>query len=340
VTNELKKEGTVYFVEKNKVGLPRIEMKKVEENVITLTPYFPVDYRLRYRIAVINNLYYKWLFRCLKEKNNSFDLVITFDFTAPEIHKHFKNIIFYSADENVGLGRFTPKFVTSYHTRKEKEVAEKSKLCIVTSEYMLSKIRKYNESTFFIPLGAPEITQPVTFNKKKAQIPVLGLVGYLDKNMDYRLLRRLLKKFRIIFIGPISEKAKKDFLEYPNAEFVGVKTGDELYRLLQTIDVCIAPYDISIINKGLTPNKLWLYLAVGKPVVVTDIPNIRNWEFKPKLIYRCTNDRFGDMCMLAHDEDNIDLVRARREIAKDNSWNKRVEKIKQLFDAQPNENSV
>jgi glycosyltransferase involved in cell wall biosynthesis len=280
------------------------------------------------------------LFSRISSEHQDFDLVITFDFTAPEINRYYKNVIFYSADENVGLGSFTPGFVTSYHKKMEKKVAEKSQLCIVTSEYMFSKISEYNKETFLIPLGAPEISLSMQFEISKSDTPTLGLVGYLDKNMDFNLLRSLLQKYRVIFIGPINEKAKKDFLKYPNAVFVGTKTGEELYRLLQTIDVCIAPYDVNLINKGSTPNKLWLYLAVGKPAVVTDIPNIRNWKFKPKVVYKCSNDCFVEMCMRAYEENNIDLVHARRELAKNNTWNKRVEKMKQLFYAQQYENGV
>lgn len=337
VANELKKEGKVYFVEKNKIGIPRIEVRAVEPNVIVITPYFLLDYRIRYRTPGINELYYKWLFRSIKGLDIDFDLVITFDFTAPEIHQHFNNIIFYSADDNVGLGSFTPKLVTNYHTRTEKEVADKAALCIVTSEYMLTKIKHYNPSTFLVPLGAPEIIKPVVFKEHQDTTPVLGLVGYLDKNMDYHLLRRLLEKFKIIFIGPISEKAKKIFSKNPNAVFVGIKTGNELYSLLETIDVCIAPYDVNIINKGLTPNKLWLYLAMGKPVVVTNIPNIKNWNFKEKVIYKCNNDQFIENCLKAHNENSVELAYERVEVAKNNTWNKRVENIKKLFDAHQNE---
>jgi glycosyltransferase involved in cell wall biosynthesis len=331
VANELKKEGIVYFVEKNSIGIPKLEVKHVEPNVVIITPYFWMDYRVRYRTPGLNKLFYKWLFKSIKDLHINFDLIITFDFTAPEIHNQFNNVIFYSADDNVGLGKFTPRLVTNYHTRMEKKVAEKAKLCIVTSDYMLSKIKNYNASTFLIPLGAPEVLYPVAYKEPKEAMPVLGLVGYLDLNMDYLLLRKLLQKFKIIFIGPISDRAKKELIKFPNANFAGVKTGKELYRLLETIDVCIAPYDMQIINKGLTPNKLWLYLAVGKPVVVTDMPNIKNWIFEDKLVYKCDNNDFIKICMMAYQDNNPTLADKRIEVAKKNSWKIRVEKIKDIY---------
>lgn len=332
VTNELKKQNIIYFVEKDRLGLPKLEIKQVEPNVYVLTPYYPMDYRVRYRTPGINELFKKWLFKSISELAIDFDFVVTFDFTAPEIHNYFSNVIFYCADDNVGLGNFTPSFVISYHTRTEKAVAEKSALCIVTSEYMLWKIKRYNASTFLVPLGAPEVLRPAMFREKQDPLPVLGLVGYLDLNMDYLLLHRLLQQFQIIFIGPISEKAKKDFSKYSNANFVGVKTGNELYSLLETIDVCIAPYDVKIINKGLTPNKLWLYLATGKPVVVTDLPNIKNWVFEEKLVYKCDNELFAENCLAAYRDNNAQLTQKRVEVAKNNSWAKRVEKILEYFE--------
>ena len=332
VTNELKKEHTIYFLEKERLGLPKLERRKVEANVTVITPSYPVDYRVRYRTPGLNELFKKWLFKSISELGIDFDLVITFDFTAPEIHEYFNDVIFYCADDNVGLGKFTPQYVISYHTRMEKEVAEKSRLCIVTSEYMLSKIKAYNRSTYLVPLGAPEVSKAAVFREKQNAQPVLGLVGYLDLNMDYPLLRRLLEKFQIVFIGPISAKAKKDFLKYPNANFVGVKTGNELYSLLDSIDVCIAPYDVNIINKGLTPNKLWLYLATGKPVVVTEVPNIRNWVFEEKLVYKCSNEDFVENCLAAYRDNNAHLTQKRVEVARNNTWSKRVEKIMEFFE--------
>lgn len=329
---EFKKDGVVYFVEKNKTGLPRLEIKKVEENVFVLTPFFPVDYRIRYRTPIINRVYQSWLLKRIRKLNVPFEIVITFDYTAPEINKFFNNVLFYCADDNVGFGNFNPTFINNYHNKTERKVAEGCKLCVVTSDYMFDKIKAYNPKTFNIPLGSPEINlKVITTRDKKGASPHLGLVGYLDSNLDDTLLDQLLHKYKITFIGPASNETKARMKAYPNATLLGPKTGDDLYKELQKVDVCIAPYDIKKVNKGATPNKLWLYLAVGRPCVITKIPNIRSWIFENDLVYICDNKDFEEKCLLAFQQDNQFLTLKRIETAKQSSWYNRVQQIKELF---------
>jgi hypothetical protein len=332
VANELKLDGKVYFVERNKIGLPKLEIRNPEENVYVITPYYPLNYKVRYRTEGINELYHRWLLKEIKALKISFEFVITFDYTAPAINKYFKNVIFYCADDNVGFGNFNPSWVNNYHTRTEKLVAKNARLCIVTSDYMHGKIGAYNPNTFVVPLGAPSVPAiSQKYDYKKEGLPVLGLVGYLDSNMDDLLLDELLSKFRTIIIGPAKKENAERIRKYPNAQFVGVKTGNELYECLKKVDVCIAPYDINKLNKGATPNKLWLYMALGKPAVVTNMPNIESWDFPDNVVYKCTNDRFIEMCIKAYKDDNPGLSYRRIEIARNSSWHNRVEKIKELY---------
>lgn len=333
VTNELKQDGVVYFVERNKVGKPRIELQQVEENVVVITPYFPMLYKVRYRTPGINEYYHRWLLKKINDLQIDFEMVISFDYTAPAINEFFDNVIFYCADDNVGFGNFNPFFINRYHTRTEQKVAEKARACIVTSDYMGIKIGNYNSNTHVIPLGAPQIDyENNLFNEnRKNELPTLGIVGYLDYNLDMTLLYNLLELFPVIFIGPISDANRKKLAKYKNAEFVGPKTGKDLYDCLSRADVCVAPYEVSRLNKGATPNKLWLYLALGKPAVVTNMPNIRSWEFEDKLVYKCDNDNFINCCIQAYKDDTYELALRRVEVARNNSWKNRVEKIKEIY---------
>jgi hypothetical protein len=332
VANELKKEGAVYFVEKNKTGSPRLEIRKVEDNVYVITPYYWLLYKVRYRTPVINERYHRWLLSNIRELNIDFEMVISFDYTAPAINEFFENVVFYCADDNVGFGNFNPWFVNNYHTKTEQQVASRAKLCIVTSDYMGTKIGAYNPNTHVVPLGAPLIVADrIRPPQKDSSVPVVGLVGYLDSNLDFPLIEKMLGRFKVIFIGPASKKNREWLSSFPNATLLGPKTGKALYDALHNVDICVAPYDLKKINKGATPNKMWLYLSLGKPAVVTNIPNIRNWVFEDKLLYKCENDCFIETCIRAYHEDSMELALKRVEFAKMNSWENRIKKIKTLY---------
>jgi glycosyltransferase involved in cell wall biosynthesis len=332
VANELKKDGTVYFVEKNKTGSPRLEIRKVEDHVYVITPYYWLLYKVRYRTPLINERYHRWLLSSIRDMKVDFEMVISFDYTAPAIHDFFENVVFYCADDNVGFGKFNPWFINNYHTKTEEKVARKARLCIVTSDYMGGKIGAYNPNTHVIPLGAPVVVADHIRPPRKASVmPVIGLVGYLDSNLDFPLIEKMLKQFRIIFIGPVNDKNRKWLSSFPNATLLGPKTGKSLHDCLGEVDVCVAPYDLRKINKGATPNKMWLYLSLGKPAVVTNIPNIRNWVFEEKILYKCDNDCFIDTCIRAYREDTMELALKRVEFAKMNSWENRVGQIRDLY---------
>jgi hypothetical protein len=341
VTNELKEEGKVYFVERNRVGSPRVEVTQAENNVFVVTPYFPVIYKVRYRTPGLNEIYHNWLLKKIKALCVDFEMVISFDYTAPAINRYFDNVVFYCADDNVGFGNFNPFFINKYHTQTEKLVAQKAKACIVTSDYMGVKIGNYNNNTHVVPLGAPIIDYfNLTAPEKKNELPTLGIVGYLDNNLDMKLLYDLLEMFPLIFIGPISDANRQKLAKYKNAQFVGAKTGKELHDCLSQADVCIAPYDATRLNKGATPNKLWLYLALGKPCVITHMPNINSWHFEDKLVYKCNPEDFINCCIKAYKDDSLELALKRIEVAKNNSWKNRVQKIKEIYYTSPAANLV
>jgi exopolysaccharide biosynthesis WecB/TagA/CpsF family protein len=339
VAYEFAKDGVVYFIERSVTGSRGISIKKMPDNVIVITPSYPINYKMRYRVKAINENYHKWLLSEIKLWNIDFEMVINFDYTATAINRYFDNVIFYSADDNVGFGKFNPGFINRYHKQAEQQVAEGAKICIATSEYMKHKISAFNKYTYLVPLGAPVIRNlKLPEIKNQDKLPVLAIAGYLDSNLDHNLLEKLLAEFKIIFIGPVNKKNSARLKQYPNAVFAGIKTGDALYECILQADVCIAPYDISKINKGATPNKLWLYLALGMPSVITSMPNIENWVFEDKLVYICNNNVFVEKCIEAHQGNNKNIVRSRVKMAEENTWYQRVKLVKEIFYGTPVKN--
>lgn len=332
VAQELASEGHVYFSEKNRVGKPRILVNKVQDNITVITPYYWLPCKVRYRIPFINNLYQNWLLKEIKKLKVDFDIAVNFDYTANHFGKYFRDYVFYCADDNVGFGKFNFGFINTYHTATEKAAAANASICVVTSAYMHKKIGRYNPATYEIALGAPAVYKDVVpLLQVKAEKPVLGLVGYLDSNLDYSLMNNLLNRFKIIFIGPVNEKNYKLLSHTENALFTGAKTGKALYEALQEADVCIAPYEVSVLNKGATPNKLWLYLSLGKPAVITSMPNIENWQFEKDTVYITANDQFENLCQTAFDNNTPHLQKKRLQLAADNSWSNKVNEMKLLY---------
>ena len=59
-------------------------------------------------------------------------------------------------------------------------------------------------------------------------------------------------------------------------DFVGRKTGSDLWEILSTADVCVSPDRVNAMNDKSTMNKVIEYMALGKPVVQFDLTEGRH----------------------------------------------------------------
>ncbi len=62
VAETLAIRNEVYFVAASKIGFPRIEVTNLHNNLYLIQPYWFIDYRLRFRLFIVNELYQTWLF--------------------------------------------------------------------------------------------------------------------------------------------------------------------------------------------------------------------------------------------------------------------------------------
>ena len=64
----------------------------------------------------------------------------------------------------------------------------------------------------------------------------------------------------------------------PNLHFLGKKAHDDIPKYIGGFDVGIVPYLLSDYTANVYPTKLNEYLAMGIPVVATDLPEIRRFN--------------------------------------------------------------
>ncbi|VGO18273.1 glycosyltransferase [Pontiella sulfatireligans] len=339
VTEALVQAGhEVVFVEKNRVGRLRIETRKEKPGLTLVSPFFPLDYRFRFRIPVINEFYQTWLFRLMRKRFGD-QLVLNFDFTAHLLERYFKSMVYYCNDEYIGNSKYPVWLINQYHGMVERWVAKQAKLCVATSNHLVEKLQQFNPSVHLIPLGGPDpdrINATRDFGKK-AFIKI-GLMGTIKA--DYvapKVINRLLDEddFNLTFIG----RMESDFLSLiqkkDNLEAKGILIGEALYAEMATFDVAIAPYEVECINAGGTPNKLFQYLACSCPIVISNIPNVQNRKFPPGTVYIAADEEeFVGMIRKAYDEDCLEYAQARLQYAADNTWEKRIRQFLSLLEKQ------
>lgn len=177
-----------------------------------------------------------------------------------------------------------------------------------------------------------ELKKPSEISNDKK---IVGYFGGISSWFDVDLLLFIANKYKdceFLLIGPISNKdilAKTSNTN--NIKFIGPKIYKELALYLYYFDVCIMPFIINDLIRDVNPVKLYEYLSMGKPVVVTQYEEIK--EFTDYLYLAYDYDEFSEKLGKALNEkkDN-DLIEMRIDFARKNTWEKRVHEINELID--------
>ncbi len=107
--------------------------------------------------------------------------------------------------------------------------------------------------------------------------PILGYFGAIDERLDCGLLRTLCRHWRggsVVLLGPRVRSGVPLPNGEPNFHHLGKKPYETLPNYLKAFDVCLMPFVDSDLTRHISPTKTPEYLAGGKPVVSTPIPDV------------------------------------------------------------------
>lgn len=106
--------------------------------------------------------------------------------------------------------------------------------------------------------------------------PVIGYVGGIHKYVDTQMLAAMARArpdWSWVLVGP-SQTSVRELKRIPNVYLAGPKVHRELPRYIRDFDVGIVPYKSNGYTATVVPTKINEYLAVGKPVVSTNLPEV------------------------------------------------------------------
>ena len=104
---------------------------------------------------------------------------------------------------------------------------------------------------------------------------VIGYHGALAKWLDYELLNKIadVDNFVLLLIGYEHDSSMREsgLLDKDNVYFLGSKSYFELPQYAYYYDIGILPFKKYKLTESVSPVKLFEYMALGKPVVTTDL---------------------------------------------------------------------
>ena len=107
--------------------------------------------------------------------------------------------------------------------------------------------------------------------------PRLGFFGVIDERLDTELLDTAAKirpDWSFVMVGPVVKISDEDLPKRHNIHYLGPKTYDQLPAYLSGWDVALMPFAMNESTKFISPTKTPEYLAGGRPVVSTPIPDV------------------------------------------------------------------
>lgn len=124
--------------------------------------------------------------------------------------------------------------------------------------------------------------------------PVLGYVGVIDERLDYDLIAHLATAWpeaSVAMVGPVVKVDPAALPQAPNLHWFGQRQYEQLPSIVRGFDVCLMPFALNEATEFINPTKTLEYLASGRPVVSTPVPDVRA-NFAPYVAIGDSHARF------------------------------------------------
>lgn len=157
--------------------------------------------------------------------------------------------------------------------------------------------------------------------------PRIGYIGAWAPWVNEKIIQSLSKEIphaQIVIIGPNLRADQPAMGE--NVFFLGHKNYDSLPFYLRYFDVCIIPFVLNRVTNSTNPVKVYEYLATGKPVVSTPLPELK--KMLPHVLIADEPAKFVQAVRKALNETGENSV-DRMGFAQQQSWEKRFELVNQ-----------
>lgn len=250
--------------------------------------------------------------------------------------------IYYCIDDLASSSQEARKIVKS-----EQALFKAADLVFVTSERLRQRAAEFSSRVHLFPFAvnlavfqkSREQNDPVPADLQALKRPVAGYVGGLHQWIDQDLLAAVAAKLPDVsfaLIGPEQTDVSR-LRALPNVHCLGQRLHGDLPKYVRGFDVGLVPYRITEYTANVYPTKLNEYLVMGTPVVATDLNEIRRFNAEHGEIVRiaATADAFADAINGAISQRAPSTEVARRmAVAESNSWERRLEAMSSLIDAE------
>jgi GT2 family glycosyltransferase/glycosyltransferase involved in cell wall biosynthesis len=238
------------------------------------------------------------------------------------------HIIYDCMDHHAGFENNESSMLT-----EEEMLFKSSDLVITTAQRLSESVAQYSDNIIIRNGCEVEYFSRIPENGVLTKSrPVVGYYGAIAEWFDFDLLIAAAKaypQYDFVLIGGITgdvSAAKK----IENIKFLGEIPYAQLTPYLKDFDICLIPFKLIELTLCTNPVKVYEYLAAGKPVVCTAMPEVIIMDEVVHVGY--SQNEFIQKIALAMSEiDNAALRETRREWAKGHDWASRAHQLSEAI---------
>lgn len=154
------------------------------------------------------------------------------------------------------------------------------------------------------------------------QRPVLGYFGVIDERLDYGLIDELARAFphgTIAMVGPLAKVDPAQLPKAQNIAWLGQRAYADLPSLVKGFDLCLMPFALNEATRYINPTKTLEYMAAGKPIVSTAVPDVVR-HFTPIVDVARSHAEFVEAARRALESPRSEAIAQGLQCAAANTW--------------------
>lgn len=208
-------------------------------------------------------------------------------------------------------------------------------VCVASAQSLADDLRQFGADPVVVPHGVDVdrfgVSTHTPAELSGLERPLIGCVGLVDDHLDFDAIMAVaagLRRGTVVMVGGINAGA--DRLRHPRIALVGRRPYEEMPAFLNAFDCCLVPFARNRLTEGVNPIKLREYLAAGRPVVATALPEIEPYADVVELASSAEEFSLRTQRVLASEDSELSRARRRDRVAGE-SWDRAADRIEELM---------
>lgn len=318
-------------------------LRQVDDNIhaLRLDHSFSLPKNAQSLIPIVSELTQKKQLRkiavALSNLRSTQSILINFNYTSYLFHESnlFSTSLFLLNDDFIN--KAPNQVIYRLAKRYQDNTARRADICLAVSTPLVEQLKKANPNTllflpghsFTLESANEASTETGNTSADKNRIKV-AFMGYISDRLELDWIIYAASQHNISFflVGPNQlNTSETHTLENAGVHFLPPLTDQDLFKFLTSCDVLTVPYALRTDTISITaPNKLFQYIASGKPVVSSNLPHLL--DLPPSVLVKArTKEDFVQKIIKAFECDSNEQRIERHRIAYENRWEKRGEEL-------------